>query len=169
MYLHRRNRHAVLDPTKDAHGIRLNIPLIRIAAFSKSDCLSFSWMIAITVNTSYHTPNGAAVTPPIETDTSMDGTLSVVSTHDSETEPYVVQVGTIRKDPEWDEFMSYVEKAKATTAADTTEWAGANVYIDFDPRVDAEDEGSDDGGLSSMQKSVSRALGIDSTKEFFSE
>lgn len=169
IYLHRRNRHAVLDPTKDAHGIRLNIPFIRIAAFSKSDCLSFSWMIAITIGTGPHTPNGAVVTPPIEADASNDGTLSEISSHDSDTEPYVVQVGTIRKDPEWNEFMSYVEKAKASTAADTTEWAGANVYIDFDPRTDADEEGSDDDGLSTVQKSVSRALGIDPTKEFFSE
>jgi hypothetical protein len=169
IFLYRRNRRAVLDPTKDAHGIRLNIPFIRIAAFSKTNCLSFSSMIAITIGTGPHTPNGTAVTPPIENDTSFDGTLSEVSTHDSEAEPYVAQFGVIRKDQVWEEFMSYAEKAKGSMAADTTEWAGSNVYIDFDPRTDSEEEGSDDDGLSSLQKSVSRALGIDPTKEFFSE
>lgn len=169
IFLYRRNRRAVLDPTRDAHGIRLNIPFIRIAAFSKSNCLSFAWMVAITIGTGPHTPNGTAVTPPIETDTSFDGTLSEVSSHDSETEPYVVQFGVIRKDPVWEEFMSYAEKAKASMAADTTEWAGSNVYIDFDPRTDSEEEGSEANGLSSLQKSVSRALGIDPTKEFFSK
>jgi hypothetical protein len=169
LFLFRRNRRAVLDPTKDAHGIRLNVPFIRVAAFSKSQCFTFTWMIAITIGTGALAANGGSATPPIENDTSSDGTLSEVSTHDSEAEPYVVQVGVIRKDPVWDEFMSHVEMAKATMTADTTEWAGSNVYIDFDPRTDFEEEGSDTNGLSTLEKSVSRALGLDPTKEFFSE
>ena len=55
----------------------------------------------------------------------------------------MVQVVLIRV---WEEFMSHVEKAKATITADTTEWAGSNVYIDFDPRTDFEEEESDANG-----------------------
>ncbi len=169
IFLYRRNRRAVLDPTEDVHGIRLNIPLSRIAATSKSQCLSFAWMVSITIGTDLPTSNGAAGAPLVEIDSSNDGTLSEVTSHDSEAEPYVVQFGVIRKDPVWDDFMSYVEKAKAATAADATEWIGSNVYIDFDPRADFEDDESEGNGLSVLQKSVSLALGLDPTKEFYSE
>lgn len=171
IFLYRRNRRAVLDPTEDVHGIRLNIPLSRIATASKTEAFSFSWMVSITISSDAVASNGAAVTPPVEADSPSDGaTLSEVLSQDSEAEPYVVQVGVIRKDAVWDELMSYVEKAKVAAAADTTtEWAGSNVYIDYDPRADLEEEESDGSGLSSLQKSVSRALGLDFTKEFFSE
>ena len=65
--------------------------------------------------------------------------------------------------------MSHVEKAKATMTADATEWAGSNVYVDFDLRTDFEEEESDANGLSTLPESVSRALGIDLTKEVFSK
>lgn len=156
-----------MDPTEDVDGIRLNIPLGRIASASKSQCLSFSWMVAITIGTSPLGSNGASSLA--DNDSLSDGTLSEVLSNDSETEPYVVQLGIIRKDSVWDDLMSYVEKAKVAMAADTTEWAGSNVYIDFDPRAELEDDESEGTGLSGLQKSVSRALGLDPTKEFFSE
>ena len=169
MFLYRRNRRAVLDPTEDVNGIRLNIPLSRIATISKSQCLSFAWMVSITIAADNLASNGASVSSPVENDSLSDGTLSEVLTQDSEAEPYLVQFAAIRKDPVWDDFMSYVEKAKAAMAADTTEWAGSNVYIDFDPRAEFEDEGSEGNGLSGVQRSVSHALGLDPTKEFYSE
>lgn len=124
-------------------------------------------MVAITIDTSPLASNRASTL--VENDSLSDGTLSEVLSNDSETEPYLVQLGIIRKDPVWDDFMSYVEKAKVAMAADSTEWAGSNVYIDFDPRAELEDEESDGNGLSSLQKSVSRALGFDPTNEFYSE
>ena len=169
MFLYRRNRRAVLDPTEDVNGIRVNIPLSRIATITKSQCLSFSWMVSVTIAADNLASNGATVTPPAENDSLSDGTLSEVLSSDSETEPYVLQFAVIRKDPVWDDFMSYVEKAKAAMAGDPTEWAGSNVYIDFDPRGEFEDEGSEGNGLSGLQKSVSHALGLDPTKEFYSE
>jgi sterol 3beta-glucosyltransferase len=169
MFLYRRNRRAVLDPTEDANGIRINIPLSRIASISKSLCLSFAWMISITIGADPAASNGAIVTPPVESDLLSEGTLSEVGSHDSETEPHVVQFAAIRQDPVWDDFMSYVEKAKAAMAADSTEWAGSNMYVDFDPRAGLEDERAESNGLSSLQKSVCQALGLDPTKEFYSE
>src|SRR5580658_6937136 len=142
MFLYRRNRRAVLDPTNDVNGIRLNIPLSRVAILSKSPCLSFAWMLSITLSSDNLASNGATVSSPVENDSLSDGTLSEVLTQDSETEPpYVVQFAAIHQDPVWDDFMSYVEKAKAAMAANATEWAGPNVYIDFDPRAEMEDEG----------------------------
>jgi len=126
-------------------------------------------MVCITIGADNLASNGAAVTPPVENDSLSDGTLSEVLSNDSEGEPYVVQFAAIRKDPVWDDFMSYVEKAKVAMAADATEWPGSNVYIDFDPRADLEDEGSEGNGLSGLQRSVSHALGLDPTKEFYSE
>ena len=171
IFLHRRNRHAVLDPTEDVDGIRLNIPFSRIGGASKSPCLSFACMVSITISAEV-APNEAATSPAVEIDSYSDGTLSErgeVVTPDSEAEPYVVQLSIIRKHPLWDDFMSYVEKAKAAMAADTTEWPGSTVHIDFDPRTDIGREESETSGLSSLQISVSRALGLDPTKEFFSE
>jgi hypothetical protein len=125
-------------------------------------------MVSITIGADNLASSGAAATPP-ESDSLSDGTLSEVLSNDSESEPYVVQFAAIRKDPVWDDFMSHVEKAKAAMAADTTEWPGSNVYIDFDPRADLEDEESEGNGLSGLQRSVSHALGLDPTKEFYSE
>jgi sterol 3beta-glucosyltransferase len=171
MFLYRRNRRAVLDPTEDVNGIRINIPLSRIATISKTQSIGFAWMVSITIGADHLASNGAAVTPPAENDSQSvsDGTLSEVLSQDSETEPYVVQFAAVRKDPVWEDVMSYVEKAKAAMTTDPTEWAGSNVYIDFDPRADEEEEESEGNGLSGVQKSVSHTLGLDPTKEFYSE
>jgi hypothetical protein len=128
-------------------------------------------MMSITISAD-GASNEAATSPTVEIDSSSDGTLSdrgEVITTDSEGEPYVVQVSILRKHPIWDDFMSNVEKAKTAMAADTTEWPGSRVHIDFDPRADMERDESDTSGLSSLQISVLRALGLDPAKEFFSE
>ena len=169
IFLHRRNRRAVLerDPTDDINGIRINIPLNRVAGASKAPCLSFACMVSITISPDPLAPNETYV----QSDASSDGAFSdrtdSLST-ENEGEPYVVQVSIIRNDPIWDDFMSHVEKAKAATAGDTTEWPGSRVDIDFDPRADFGQEESDSSGLNSLQRSVARALGLDPTKEFFS-
>jgi len=126
-------------------------------------------MVSITIAPD---PSEAAASSTVEIESSSDGSLSergdAVST-DNDADPYVVQVSIIRKHPIWDDFMSYVETAKAAKAADTTDWPGSRVYIDFDPTADFEREASETSGMSSLQRSVSRALGLDPTKEFFSE
>jgi len=171
IFLHRRNRRAVLDPTEDVDGIRVNIPFTHIAAVCQAQCLSFASMVSITISPD-PASSEAAASSTVEIESSSDGTLSERgdgSTTDNETDPYVVQVSIIRKHPIWDDFMSYVEKAKAADAADTTDWPGSRVYIDFDPRTDFEPEESETSGLSSLRRSVVRALGLDPAKEFFSE
>ncbi|KAI9509221.1 glycosyltransferase family 1 protein [Russula earlei] len=161
IFLYRRNRRAVLDPTEDVNAIRLNIPLSRVAGVSKSSCLSFAYMISLTIAADPLVPNEATSSISAESDTSSD----VLS--ESDTEPYVVQLSIIRKHPLWDDLTPHIEKAKAAAAADTTEWPGARVYIDFDPRTDLARPESDSSELSNLQYSVSRALGLDPTKDFF--
>jgi hypothetical protein len=171
LFLHRRNRRAVLDPTEDVDGIRLNVPFSRIEGVSKAPCLSFACIMSITISTATASSE-APTSPTLEIDSYSDGTLSErgeVLTQDSEAEPYVVQLSILRNHEIWDEFMPHVEKGKAAMATDTTEWPGSRVYIDFDPRTDTEGEESETSGLNSLQISVSRALGLDPTKEFFSE
>lgn len=134
-------------------------------------CLSFACVVSLTIaSESLASNDNEATTPPaVENDTSSDGSLSDVFSQESESGPYVVQVSILRKDPVWDDVMSYVEKAKSVAATDTTNWPGSTVYIDFDPRADSEQDESDNNGLNGLQVSVSRALGLDTTKEFFSK
>lgn len=172
IFLYRRNRLAALamDPNEDVNGIRINIPLHRIAAATKSLCFSFACMVSITIGADPLASNELIPTPTTESDSSSEGNSidrSETLTGDSDADPYTVQVSMIRKHPLWDDFMSHVESAKARAAADTTEWPGARVYVDFDPRADSGQGDSDDSGLSNLQISVSRALGLDTTNEFF--
>ncbi|KAH9049861.1 hypothetical protein EDB84DRAFT_837422 [Lactarius hengduanensis] len=174
IFLYRRNRLAVLatDSNEDVNGIRINIPLHRVAAATKSQCFSFACMVSITIGADPLASNELIPTPTTESDSSSEGNSidrSETLTGDSDADPYTVQVSMIRKHPLWDDFMSHVESAKARAAADTTEWPGARVYVDFDPRADSGQGDSDNSGLSNLQISVSRALGLDTTNEFFSK
>jgi hypothetical protein len=175
LFMYHRNRRAVLarDSTEDVNGIRINIPLSRVAGATKSQCLSFACMVSITISADPFAFNESLPSPfsDSENDTSSVGASierSETLSTESDAEPYAVQVSIIRKDPIWDDFMSYVDKAKAATAGDTTEWPGSRVYIDYDPRNDLGQE-LDSTAPISLQTSVARALGLDTTKEFFCE
>jgi hypothetical protein len=124
-------------------------------------------MVSITISPD-PAPSEAAASSNVDIESSSDTTSSDVSS-ENETDPYVVQVSILRNHPIWDDFMSYVEKAKAAKALDPTDWLGARVFIDFDPRADFVRDESETSGLSSLRRSVVRALGLDPTKEFFSE
>ena len=171
IFLYRRNRLAVLsrDSNEDVNGIRINIPLQRVTAASTSQCFSFACMVSITIGAD---PLELVPIPTTESDTSSEGnsiergdTLS----GDGDADTYTVQVSMIRKHPLWDDFMSHVEQAKARTAADTTEWPGTKVYVDFDPRADSGQGEPDNSGLSGLQISVCRALGLETKEQFFSK
>ena len=130
-------------------------------------------MVTITIGADPFASNELVSTPTTESDISSDGNILErgESPTDGDTDLYTVRVSMIRKDPVWDDFMSYVEKAKARAATDTTEWPGSKVYVDFDPRADL-GQGQvepDISGLSSLQISVCRALGLDTTAPFFSK
>ncbi|KAI9465441.1 hypothetical protein BJY52DRAFT_581956 [Lactarius psammicola] len=173
IFLYRRNRLAVLaqDSSEDVNGIRINIPLHRIASATKSRCLSFACMVSITIGADPLASNELVPTPTAESDSSSEGNSiersETTFSGDSDADPYTVQVSMIRKHPLWDHFMAHVEAAKAKAAADTTEWPGARVFVDFDPRADSGQGEPDNSGLSSLQISVCRALGLDTTSESF--
>ena len=174
IFLYRRNRLAVLsrDPNEDANGIRINIPLQRVAAASKSHCFSFACMVAITIGADPFASNELVSLPTTESDASTDGNpIERVETFagDVDADHYTVRVSMIHKNPLWDDFMSHVEKAKARAATDTTEWPGARVYVDYDPRADLGQVEPDNSGLSGLHVSVCRALGLDTTTELFSK
>jgi sterol 3beta-glucosyltransferase len=125
-------------------------------------------MVSITVGSD---PLAGNESPVLDSDSSSErasSDKSVILNPENEAEPYVVQLSMIRRHPIWDDLMSHVEKANAAVAADTTDWPGSRLYIDYDPRADLEDEDLHNG-LSSLQRSVSSTLGLDRTKEFFSE
>lgn len=171
IFLYRRNRLAALspDPNEDVNGIRINIPLHRVAATTKSQCFTFACMVTITIGADPFASKELISTPTSESDTSSEVERVETNTGDGDTDLYTVRVSMIRKHPMWDHFMSHVEKSKARAATETTEWPGAKVFIDFDPRADSGQEEPDNSELNSLQISVCRALGLDTTVQFFSE
>lgn len=171
IFLYRRNRLAVLsqDPNEDVNGIRINIPLHRVAATTKSECFTFACMVTIIIGADPFASNELIPTPTSESDALSDVERSETPTGDGDTDLYTVRVSMIRKHPMWDHFMSHVEKAKARAATETTEWPGAKVFVDFDPRADSDQEEPDNSELNALQISVCHALGLDTTGQFFSE
>ena len=125
-------------------------------------------MVTITINAD---PLELVPTTTTETDSSEGNSIerSETLSADGDADTYTVQVSMIRKHPLWDDFMSHVEKARARGVADTTEWPGAKVFVDFDPRADSAQGEPDNNGLSSLQISVCRALGLETAEQFFSK
>lgn len=131
-------------------------------------------MVSLTISADPLGSNELVPTTTMESDSSSEGnpierSETISSSGDSDTDSYTVQVSMIRKHPLWDDFMSNVEKAKARAATDTTEWPGAKVYVDFDPRADPGQGELDHGELSGLEISVCRALGLETTELFFSK
>lgn len=171
IFLYRRNRLAVLsqDPNEDVNGIRINIPLHRVASTTKSECFTFACMVTIVIGADPFASNELIPTLTSDSDAVSDVERSETPTGDGDTDLYTVRVSMIRKHPMWDQFMSHVEKAKAKAATETTEWPGAKVFVDFDPRADSSLEEPDNSELNTLHISVCRALGLDTTAQFFSE
>src|ERR1700677_2059156 len=165
IFLYRRNRLAVIspDPNEDINGIRINVPLHRVAATTQSQCFTFACMVTITIGADPFASNELISTPTSESDTTSEVERGETPTGDGDTDLYTVRLSMIRKNPMWDHFMSHVEKAKARAATETTEWPGAKVFVDFDPRADSGQGEPDNSELSSLHLSVCRALGLDTT------
>lgn len=79
----------------------------------------------------------------------------------------VLQLGVLREDALWENIMTYANKAKDEASKSDVDWQGSRVFIDLDPRTG---EGVDTSGtnLSDQVKTVSFALGLDTTKEMWS-
>ncbi|KAI0250754.1 hypothetical protein BJV78DRAFT_1127517 [Lactifluus subvellereus] len=145
MFLHRRNNRSVLmqDGADDLNAVRINVPLSRVETVEKTKMISFGGLIS-------HPPESKEDTSLIET----------------APDKQVLQLGVMRKDPEWDNVMSYVNKAKTSASESSIDWPGSRVYIDMDPWAGNSSEPSD-SNLSNLVKSVSYALGLDIAKEIW--
>jgi sterol 3beta-glucosyltransferase len=149
----------------DLDAIRINIPLSRVETVEKVEMVSFAGLISVTFDpksSSIATDGGSTERLPSITENKEDGIL-VETAQDKQ----VLQVGVLRKDFEWEDVMSYVNKAKASASNSSVDWPGSRVYIDVDPQACNSSEQSD-SKLSHLVKSVSYSLGLDATKEIWS-
>lgn len=149
------------DDTEDLNAVRVNIPLSRVITVERTDIVSFAGLITVTFDPK-SSSNSASNDPEQAAEDK-----EVLSMIDTAPEKQVLQFGILRKDSEWDNVLSYVDKAKTSASSDNVDWAGSRVYIDVDPRT-AETSESSDNTLSDLVKSVSFALGLDTTKEIWS-
>ena len=158
--MYRRNRRLVLeDDTDDLNAVRVNIPLSRVISTERTNLASFAGLITVAFDpsTSHDTSTEQAV-PSAE---DKEG-LAVI---DTAPERQVLQFGILREDIEWVEVKSHIDKAKASASSSNVDWPGSRVYIDVDPRtIDTE---TSDNNLSDRVKSVSYALGLDTTKDIW--
>jgi sterol 3beta-glucosyltransferase len=166
LFLYRRNRRLVLmqDDTDDLNAVRINIPLSRVNTVERTNIVSFAGLITVTFDPK--SSNSASHDSSTEQPTSSTEDKEVSSLIDTAPEKQVLQFGILRKDPEWDNVMSYVDKAKTSASSGHVDWPGSRVYIDADPQT-SETAESSDTNLSVLVKSVSFSLGLDTTKEIW--
>jgi hypothetical protein len=134
-----------------------------VITVERTDSVSFAGLITVTFD-----PKSSDSVPhdPEQAASSADDKegLSLI---DAAPEKQVLQFGILRKDLEWDNVTSYVDKAKTSASSGDVDWPGSRVYIDVDPQTTETSETSDNN-LSELVKSVSFALGLDATKEIWS-
>ena len=149
------------DDADDLDAVRINIPLSRVETVENTKMVSFAGLISVT----FDPKSSGAATDGGSTEHSLESKedISLETAPDKQ----VLQLGVFRKDPEWDNVMTYVNKAKTSTSENGVDWPGARVYIDMDSRAGNSSEPSD-SNLSNVVKSVSYALGLDPTKVIWS-
>jgi hypothetical protein len=162
------------DDADGHNAFRINIPLSRVDTMEKTEMLSFAGLITLTFDpkssngasngTSNGTSNGASNGAPTEQPTSSTEDLSLL---DTPSDKQKLQFGVLREDPTWDNAMVYVNNAKTSASKGNADWPGSRVYVDMDPRTSESSEKSENN-LSDLVKSVSFALGLDTTKEIWS-
>jgi sterol 3beta-glucosyltransferase len=159
LFLYRRNSRLILmqDDAEDQNAVRINIPLSRVEAVEKTNMLSFFGHINVTFDPK--SSNGASID---QVSSSED-----ISLLDTVPDKQVLQFGILRKNSAWDHVMTYVDNAKTSASEGSVDWPGSRVYVDVDPRSSESAERSDTN-LSNLIKSVSFALGLDTTKEIWS-
>ena len=160
LFLYRRNRRLVLiqDDAEHHNAVRINIPLSRVEAVEKTRMLSFASHINVTFD-----PKSSNGTSTEQASSSRED----ISLLDAVPDKQVLQFGILRKNSAWDNVMTYVNNAKTSASESGVDWPGSRVYVDVDPRPNESAERSDNN-LSDLMKSVSFALGLDTTKEIWS-
>lgn len=143
--------------TDDLNAVRINIPLSRINSVEKTELPAFAGLVSFTFD-----PTSAQNGVPTE-----HATTDEASIIDAPPVKQVLQLGVLREDALWENIMTYANKAKDEASKSDVDWQGSRVFIDLDPRTG---EGVDTSGtnLSDQVKTVSFALGLDTTKEMWS-
>jgi len=165
LFLYRRNHRMVLmhDDTDDNNAVRINIPLSRVDTVEETSMLSFASLITVKFDpTSSGATNGASTEQPTSSTDSEDITVL-----DTAPDKQALQFGIMREDSTWDNTMTHVNNAKTSASESDVDWPGSRVFVDVDPQANERAEKSDNH-LSDLVRSVSFALGLDSTKEIWS-
>ena len=150
------------DDTDDNNAVRINIPLSRVDTVEKTSMLSFARLITVTFDP--NSSNGATSSASTEQPTSSTEDDTVL---DTAPDKQALQFGVMREDSTWDNAMTHVNNAKTSASESDVDWPGSRVYVDVDPQANERAEKSD-SHLSDLVKSVSFALGLDTTKEIWS-
>jgi sterol 3beta-glucosyltransferase len=169
LFLHRRNHRSVLmeDDADDIDAVRINVPLSRVETIEKTKMIAIGGLISVTFD-----PKSSNIAmddgstehhDPIPHTENKEDIAFVETAPDKQ----VLQLGVLGKDFEWDNVMSYVNKAKTSASESSVDWPGSRVYIDVDPWASNSSESSD-SNLSRLVRSVSYSLGLDTTKGIWS-
>jgi len=150
------------DDTDDNNAVRINIPLSRVDTVEKTSMLSFARLITVTFDP--NSSNGATSSASTEQPTSSTEDDTVL---DTAPDKQALQFGIMREDSAWDNAITYVNNAKTSAPGSDVDWPGSRVYVDVDPQANEKAEKSD-SHLSDLVRSVSFALGLDTTKEIWS-
>lgn len=150
------------DDADDNNAVRINIPLSHVNTVEKTSMLSFTRLITVTFDPK--SSNGATNGASSERPTSSTEDVTVL---DTTPDKQALQFGILREDSEWDSAMTYVNNAKTSASESSVDWPGSRVYLDVDPQANEKAEKSD-SHLSDLVKSVSFALGLDTSKEIWS-
>ena len=153
------------DDADDINAVRINVPLSRVETIEKTKMIAIGGLISVTFN-----PKSSSIAMD---DGSTEHSISHTENKEDiafvETAPdkQVLQLGVLRKDSEWDNVMSYVNKAKTSASESSADWPGSRVYVDVDSWASNSSEPSD-SNLSRLVRSVSYSLGLDTTKGIWS-
>ena len=150
------------DDMDDNNDVRINIPLSHVDTVEKTCVLSFTRLITVTFDpkSSSGATNGASAEPPASS-------TEDVTVLDTAPDKQALQFGILREDSTWDHAMTHVNNAKTSASESSVDWPGSRVYVDVDPQANEKAEKSDNH-LSDLVRSVSFALGLDTTKEIWS-
>ncbi|KAI0061655.1 UDP-Glycosyltransferase/glycogen phosphorylase [Artomyces pyxidatus] len=184
VFLYRRNRRSTIsgDSDEDA-GVRINIPLTRITEVAQSRCLTFAYLVSLTLSTETKSPAASISRPsspssfsgdwpsqlPTDLPSNSDEKIDSATFEVPAAEKQVLQLAIIRHDDVWTTLMGLADQARERSK-DGVQWPGSRVFVDFDPRAtlnDADDAAKGGDEVSELKLSVARTLALDATKDMW--
>jgi hypothetical protein len=120
------------DDADDLNAVRINIPLSRVDSLEKTNMLSFAGLITVTFDPK--SSNGASNVASAEYP-SPEEVKEDISLLETAPDKQVLQLAVLRKDFDWLNVMTIINKAKTSASESDVDWPGSSVYIDVDPRA----------------------------------